>query len=84
MAHPAAQTPPLCVCKASASKPGVIASSVQTGVSTSVEFAEEMAPPARRCPALWFAPGKNIRWFKKYLKCLKPPTAFEYYFPAAV
>lgn len=60
MVHPAAQTPPPSACRASASKLGVIASSVQTSASTSVEFAEEMVPPARRCPALWFEPGKHL------------------------
>lgn len=65
MAHPAAQTPPPSVYKASASKPGVTVSLVLTGASTSVEFAEEMAPPARRCLALWFVPGKQPLVLKK-------------------
>lgn len=52
MAHPAAQTPPPFVCKASASKPGVTASLALTDASTSVGFVVETAPPARRCLAL--------------------------------
>lgn len=63
MAHPAAQTPPQFVFKASASRPDVIVSSALTGGLISVAFAVEMALPARKCLALWIVPGKHLTAF---------------------
>lgn len=60
MAHPAAQTPPQFVSKASVSKLGVIVSLVLTSGSISVASVEEMVLPARKCPALWIVPGKCL------------------------
>lgn len=57
-AHPAAQTPPQFVSKASASRPDATASSAPAGGLISAPFVGEMVRPVRRWPALWIVPGK--------------------------
>lgn len=63
MAHPAAQTPPQYVFKASASRLDVIVSSALTGALISAVFVVEMVLPARKCLALWSVPGKHLTAF---------------------
>ena len=62
-AHPAAQTPPQCVFKASVSRLDVIVSSVLAGALISAVCVVEMALPARKCLVLWSVPGKHLTAF---------------------
>lgn len=59
MGHPAALTPPQYVCKASASRLDVIASSALTDALISVAFVVEMDQPARKCLAPSTVQGKE-------------------------
>ncbi len=60
MVHPAAQTPPQFVFKASVSRLDVIVLLALAGALISAVCVVGTALPARKCLALWSVPGKHL------------------------